>query len=318
VNCTCSANTEHGARTTPTTNPLLRDIHIVMIGDSLMRYQYLSLVYRLRYGVWFDESKWYYNLVNERTFEDPYHSHTWGEFLFHTNRILQPYEVCDCYRRVKKNWKSDVVENRYYFDHILNNSIVYVQAFGHELPLSGRLEHQVQQVTNNRTWQMGAMHQSGILSWKYNNWPDFIRSHVQHLDPQPRHIVMNAGAWKHSFGFESNHEKESHHHNLSQATIDLVRTMQDTPQYQYVWRTTTYRKDRSTHHNGLESDRIMCGLDLMLCVNVSYTRHVRQDLYWDNVHFFEPVYRVENEQMLDLLGYLPSDYEQMNASTLFE
>jgi hypothetical protein len=304
ANCTCPTYAV-AETTSSTTNPLLRDIHIAMIGDSLMRYQYLSLAYRLRYGVWFDDSKWYYNLVSENTFADPFQNNTWGAFLYHTNRILQPYEVCDCHRKVS-DWMSDVVENRYYYDPILNNSLVYVQAFGHVLPLAGRLEpHQVRTITatNNSTWQTGALQQRGALSWKYKDWSDVIRNHILHLEPQPRHIVLNAGSWRHSF-----------QHNLSKVVVKLVRIMQDTPQYQYAWRTTTYRNDRA--HRGFKGDQCMCDL-LPICVNVTFTRQVRQDLYWDRLHFYEPVYRVQNEQMLALLGYLPSGYERMNASTLF-
>ncbi len=300
---------------TTRTNPVLHDIHMVMIGDSLMRYQYLSLVYRLRHGVWFDTSKWYFNLVSETTFADPFHRHTWGAFLFHTNRILHPNEVCDCHRRPVYKME-EIVENRYYYDPILNNSIVFLLAYGHEFPVVGRLHpKKVRKIRSGSRsgWQGRALQKYGRLSWKYNDRHDVIRNHVQRLIPQPRHIVLNAGAWKHSFGYDRS--ASNHHRNLSQATFDLVRTMQDTPQYQYVWRTTTYRNNRT--NDGLESDPIMCEL-VSICVNVSYTHHVRQDLYWDKIHFLEPVYRVQNEQMLDLLGYLPSDYERMNTSDILE
>lgn len=180
---------------------VLRDIQMVLIGDSVMRYQYLSLAFRLKYGFWFDETMWYYNLVNERSFDDPYHNHTWGEFLFHTHQILQPHEVtCDCHRKPVAAMLQ-VVENRYYHDPVRNNSLEFFLAYGHTSPLSGRLlPHQVWNQTNE--WQKLAFSKFQGRVWKHHDWSDAIRHHVQLLNPQPRHIVMNAGLWSHKFGWE--------------------------------------------------------------------------------------------------------------------
>jgi hypothetical protein len=193
----------------------------------------------------------------------------------------------------------------------------------------GRLQpHQVRQIVpNNNGWsQRRALQKRGKLSWEYTDWSDVIRNHVQHLDPPPRHIVMNAGAWPHSFGYEGgshpNNETTSissnDRPNVSQATRHLVRVMQDLPQYQYVWRTTTYKSDGTRHDHGSTSDSIMCEIGSMLCVNVSFTGHVRRTLYWDKMHYEEPVYRAQNEHLLNVLGYLPSDYKRMNLSEILE
>jgi hypothetical protein len=308
-------------RTPPRTT--LRDIHIVMIGDSLMRYQYLSLAYRLRYGVWFDTFQRYYNLVNERTFQNPFHKHTWGEFLFQTNRILQPNEVCDCWRQPNTpKGQIHVIENRYYYDPVFNNSVVYLRAMGHWHPMEGRLAPaQVRKQT--RDWQMRAMNDYLNLTWQYKDWSNAIRHYVRHLRPQPRHIIMNAGFWRHKFGWvhlkksapSPNDHESKEHWILSKDTESMLQLIEKTPQYHYAWKTTTYLKDQSA--TSLENDILMCDR-ISTCFNMSFTRGVRQNLYWDNKHFYEPVYRVTNEVMLDQLGYLPKDYVRMNISEILE
>jgi hypothetical protein len=58
------------------------NINIVMVGDSLMRYQYLHLVYFLNTGRWVtdDENP---NIVNERTYE------SWINFYKVTNEGIK-------------------------------------------------------------------------------------------------------------------------------------------------------------------------------------------------------------------------------------
>jgi hypothetical protein len=295
---------------------LLRDIHIVMMGDSLMRYQYLSLAYRLRYGVWFDDSKWYYHLVNEMSFRSPFNGNTWGEFLFHTNRILQPNEFCDCRRAPMhdSNWKQSFLENRYFYDPILNNSLVYINAMGHEIPVRGRLLPNVTRSLEKDFVFQSVQDFGSSASWEYSDWADVVRHYVRKLDPQPRHIVMNAGYWPHNFGW-SNTPTFNESGQFSQETENLTKVIKENPQYQFVWKTTTY-STKGLPDNNHSSDEVMCE-QLHNCLNMSFTHKIRRDMYWDWVHFLEPAYRVINEAMLDQLGYLPVNYLPMNASVLF-
>lgn len=298
----------------------LRDIHMVMIGDSLMRYQYLSLAYRLKYGVWFDDSMWYFSLVHEQSFADPYHNNTWGAFLFHTHGILQPQEAtCDCYRKNDKRM-GQILENRYYYDARYNNSLVLLLAFGHAYDVVGRLSPEA--VWNQtKEWQTKAFREVNEVAWRYRDWSDVIRYYVRLLQPQPQHIVLNAGLWRNDFGYvkgryTSSSSSSSKPSKLSNVTLRLLQLMNETPEYQYVWRTTTFRKDRVLAT--LQSrDEVMCER-LNTCIDVSFSKRVRQDLYWDDNHFLEPFYRVVNEQMLEQLGYLPDDYVRMNLSDILE
>ncbi len=279
-----------------------------------MRYQYLSLAYRLRYGVWFDDSKWYYHLVNEKTFRGPFHTNTWGEFLFHTNRILQPNEVCDC-RRISnddKSWPMAALENRYFYDPILNNSLVFINAMGHQIPVRGRLMPNETR-TQHKDWHLSALQDfSSNATWEYADWADVVRHQIQHFVPQPRHIIMNAGHWPHKFGW-SKQQTPNEPRKLSQESESLLEVIKEYPQYQFTWKSTTYTRERK--NGNIENDHAMCDR-FPNCMNMSFTRQVQRGLYWDWVHFSEPVYRATNEAMLDLFGYLPNDYTRMNLSEI--
>ena len=74
-------------------------LRLVMLGDSVDRYQYLSLVYYLRWGQWFNTESTGESPPTFRTFL--FHEKdggSWNDYFAGTNRILLPYEACDCYR----------------------------------------------------------------------------------------------------------------------------------------------------------------------------------------------------------------------------
>ncbi len=286
---------------------VLRNIHIVMIGDSVTRYQYLSLAYRLRHGVWFHKSHWKHDLVNEQTFKSPFHDQIKAEFLFQTNNILQPMEVCDCFSGKRK---LDHVENRYFYDPVLNNSIVFLTGYGNQ-PMKGRILPE-QLRNQSDLWRMESMRKParGNL-WSYHDWAHAIVNYIRHLDPPPRHMVMNAGRSKHRFGRRKQGAKEGT--LWSDYTQSLLEAMENATGLHFVWKTTTFGVHG--HKAAFERDEVMCNL-LHACLNLSFTQHVRSDLYWDQFHFKEPVYRAANEQMLDLLGYLPKEYSRLDLAKI--
>jgi glycoprotein-N-acetylgalactosamine 3-beta-galactosyltransferase len=76
-----------------------KGLRLVMLGDSVDRYQYLSLAYFLRWGVWYGEKNEANEVPSFRSLL--FHEKdggTWNEFMAESNKILSPYESCDCYR----------------------------------------------------------------------------------------------------------------------------------------------------------------------------------------------------------------------------
>jgi hypothetical protein len=98
----------------------LQNKRIVLIGDSITRYQYLSLVYALSTGHFLNMSL-IPNPVVERSWP------SWHDFYVGTHGMLQPFEYCDCFRGTGRLIQEN--ENRYYFDNVRNISVVYLMAF---------------------------------------------------------------------------------------------------------------------------------------------------------------------------------------------
>jgi hypothetical protein len=97
---------------------------LVMIGDSITRYQYLHLVYLLEYFVWppevMGEGKFNVpgSICNEK--EAGWRG-SFNIFFKESNAGLQGHEVCDCYRT--PGW---VIENHEYYNLSLNTTVVFL------------------------------------------------------------------------------------------------------------------------------------------------------------------------------------------------
>ena len=94
---------------------------LLMIGDSLTRYQYLNLAYFLETGDWLASS----DLPNEN--EKRFTS--WNHFYQVTNERMGGHEICDCFR--SDGW--DPIEHRYFDDG--DTRVAYRQIFGRDTPI---------------------------------------------------------------------------------------------------------------------------------------------------------------------------------------
>lgn len=252
-----------------------------------------------------------------------------------------PFELCDCYRDVSTFRNSRlalkrILENRYYHDPIRNNTVVYLLAYGHKASMHGRIhnlslsflrsqrrneqkEQQQQQdqssaSTNNNTTDppSSLLGTSSAATWEFDEWHEVIQYYLAPL--RPHYVVMNAGLWPNHF-----HQDANHSILLRQALAKIgARGM---------WRTTSFGRNGTTTNTIQRADDMACQQltrtqhrphrhdrhrdrrqqvqnQQHICLNISWTRHVSTAMYWDHVHFLEPVYRKINEQMLELMGYL--------------
>jgi hypothetical protein len=322
----------------------MKNLRLVFLGDSLTRYQYLSLAYYLRFGRWFDPHIKVNNLVNAHSFHHPLHpKEDWNEFFLQSNRILHPLEVCDCLR---SHDGSVVLERRYFYDATHNNLLTYINMNGGKETSPGhgyygRLEPE--RIFGSGFFDLehlpfgldtsGGYDESSI-EWDFPTWGDVIRYHVGSLDygynakglyenGRTVHVLLNAGLHPHDFG------------NVSVAA-DIQEALAESSLHG-VWKTTTYplpdlieyqallkfswqssssssgQKDRAPYTR--HTDREMCAM-IGSCFNVSWTALLRPEFYFDDLHFLEPVYRVLNEEYLAQLNLLPKGYEKMDRSTI--
>lgn len=289
--------------------PRPRNLRLIFIGDSVTRYQYLSLAYFLRYGRWFDPDIQLNDLVNSHSFHHPFHPfEDWNEFFLQTNRILYPLETCDCTRDQHVS-----VERRYFKDTALNNILVYLNINGNETNEGhghfGRLEGGLvfREFEAGLPFGVGKINFDDI-AWEFDRWSGIIRHHISDMQLQPALVVLNAGLHSHDF------------RDVEKAQ-QLQQSLRDSGM-KSVWKTTTYRKSelRKDAISGAtlrKTDERMCRL-LDACFNISWTVDLHPDLYFDELHFREPVYRILNEVLLEQAGLLPKGYELLDRSHLLD
>lgn len=119
--------------------------HIVFVGDSTVRFQYLELVYFLHFGHWIPE--WAKGVLG-----NPLDEETWGdwrEYLIHSCNLFAPSERCDVFRYWgapgQPHWRlsGTAGESRFYHNPRLNICVTFIMVWdvaqGH-LPMGFRAE----------------------------------------------------------------------------------------------------------------------------------------------------------------------------------
>ena len=254
-----------------------QNVHLVLIGDSLTRYQYLSLAHFFRYGEWYDsalDASSY--LVNEHTFE------SWDEFYLHTSMHLSPLEQCDCHR--SEEWDAGTIyENRYFYDHARNNSVVYLQKFGN-IPFQSH-------------WQPGSNvnmphpPRNGVLLDKEQDivgppvftggWVEILSDFVPKLEPKPTHIVLNSGLWGPG-GFDKKEQM-----------ADVLTTLQQNGM-KGIYKTTTRKSAKELEWY----EKYLCR-HMTACLDMTFTSDIEAEPTWDKNHFYHRTYEKANKMLLN-------------------
>jgi hypothetical protein len=288
-------------------------ISMLFIGDSLTRFQYISLVYFLRHGIWIDAPATIPHLVRPGDYlvAGEFRSH-WSPWYEASMDLFAPYENCDCYREPNSTDANSryTCENRYYHDPVRNNTVTYLQALGNAHPMRGHW--QAKQAIPQLVEYHQTMNESAIgdtvgpmlnrvpYRWQ-GTWIDAIRGHVTDLAPAV--LIMNAGRWRHPF--------------LKAPFRDaIVDALQDAGIPRVIWKTTT--ADRGGKYTSAFNDTDVAMCHLLECMDTTWTVDVPPTLYVDWCHFLEPVYRLLNEQLLQQLGIaIPTGVSSVtNASSI--
>lgn len=95
------------------------------------------------------------------------------------------------------------------------------------------------------------------------------------------------------------------------------------PGVRLIWKTTSYilteknypTLDKRGGKNYFEVDSSMCAIAGVGCLNISWTKHLPKEVYWDNVHFHSQIYSWMNRQLLHDLTQESLDlYELFKAN----
>lgn len=255
---------------------VLGNKHLVMIGDSLSRYQYISLAYMLTHRNILSPDM-HPSIVNEHTWKN------WNEYYIHSNGILGPYEVCDCDR--DENMATDnIFENRFYRDQVRNISVSFFCYMGR--PTSTNQGRLFLDDINSLTGFQGLVHNSSN-KWIYRDLPSFVNNIVVKLKPKPDFVVLNYGRWQH--GIRKEHRRS------------MLSTLKGN-NVSFVWKTTSYGFQPEKGDLYSETSRYV--QDQQVIMNTSWTKGIDKSFFWDIRHFNEPVYSVLNYQLCEVLSGL--------------
>ena len=257
--------------------------HIVFMGDSLTRYQWVALAASFHEGVELSNAE-FPSLVKEREWRH------WMPYYNGSTERLKPNCRCDCHRSFARPIGSKTVENRYYwlpgrlnlsFFQILDPSSV----FGHWTPTA----------PFNNEQHRAQVHNDFAPLWRMA-WPDVIRNVVAKLQPPPTVIVLNMGMW----GAPK---------NASMFADVKHAAKQVTPRV--LWKTTT-RMRRSGSTKWMRTDLAARRTFDEVFDAARLTRHLTDRDYWDPRHFLPHVYNHLNAALLRQLYGPPVRCEEFN------
>jgi len=186
-----SSQVDHNVTTTQSpgrtnsSNSVPSNLHIAFMGDSVTRFQYVSLVHYLHTHQWVQETDRPNILSNKGL-------HHWLDFYNVSSSLVQ--DKCDCHRGPGKINLDRSFENRYYSDTANNNHVAFIrkmgraETHGHWDPSTAfSIERAATDIQTNS---------SMMYQWQHASWADSIRQHVAKLSPKPDYLVFNAGLWK--------------------------------------------------------------------------------------------------------------------------
>lgn len=257
----------------------LSNYHLVFIGDSLTRYQYLSMAYAIRHRQLLNPLSMP-NLVEQKTFS------TWDMFFETSNALLSPLEVCDCQKRIGDDLTT-WYENRYFYDPEFNITISYFGLFGNIM--QGHLWANEEKETALVSGYPNIT--TTPPKWHYetsSNVDEFFVKVLANVKPKPDAVVFNYGKWHITIP------------EVSMATMMLnVFNIVDL----FIWKSTTVNAWETG--KGFEyaygEDEKFRAYDAVTIMNTNWTADVNMTFRSDGDHFKEPVYSVLNYQLLDIL-----------------
>lgn len=255
-----------------------KKLRVVFVGDSLTRFNYLSLAYYFKYNEWAPPGIRLLEKVKDTS------PNQWNDWLQYTNDVLKP-ETCDCYRHWSNgfNWKKHV-ENRY-FQPSPDVFLAFLTKFG-QYPFHGHWNpHQIfQRKSMNMTLRP--------FRWSFDCWNDLIDQYIIKLKPD--YMVFNQGHWKY-------HDLKSH------TVLQSIQTSLQNAGIVGIYRTTTFRRDEDNfwkyrNEPTRKHDFKVC--EYFPCLNVSWTAETPPEEYVDDVHFAANINNQMAQQLMEFLDHL--------------
>jgi hypothetical protein len=290
----------------PAPSNIPKHLRIMLIGDSITRFSYLSLAYFLKHGEWEEpfpkEEKDGVVKMPRMAARNSFHS--WKDLIHKTTDILAPYDFCDCYP-----YKTHVYEARYFYDPQLDNFLVYIPKFGefrargHYAPESFPNVHPM----NNRTTFTSSPRAKTVnfttegLNLNPNDWkqwkidwsgvPDYIMRFPPYF--RPTHLLFNSGLWDNDKEMRDPIHREA-----------IVRGLKSISNLTKIYRTTNFGRGPGPpafYNVTLRPHEEYICQHVDHCFDMRWSRNIPYSYWRDQLHFLEPIYRWVNEDLLMLV-----------------
>ena len=117
------------------------------------------------------------------------------------------------------------------------------------------------------------------------------------LEPRPTIIIFNTGI---HLMYCRNHRCGFDNPQLIRSVVDAA--LKTTPHF--IYRTTTFGlhdKNQTSLRHSDNMDTTVCNFRDVVCLNVSWTRCLPDDIYWDEWHFYAEPYNRMIRQLFDII-----------------
>lgn len=260
-----------------------KPLRITFIGDSILRYQYLSFVYAIHYKTPHPPNF----IVREKLFDN------WTEFYENTTYIFGSAMVCDCYR---EDDYLNTRENRYYTSPDGTLKITYLQKFGDHTTRGFEIDKAQE--------NFNTLHSTNY--WEDHLWEDLLLHRIKHTDI----LIMSAG--HHGCDILLDHIEKVFRRALKVANI--VIWQQITPPRWEITGSNVNTRDIDVvvrDHICTTSKRNMRRREhLSWCTYIPFpfTSLAPTD-YWDGIHFSQTsIYAALSHAALTMAGVCPSHH----------
>lgn len=297
-----------------TSRRMLQGRHILLMGDSVTRYMYLSLAHYLTHGHWPDPI---INSGEQNVCWEGTHS-SWPTFYEYTNAKLNvgnSTEFCDCYRSgISSEYPYNVSENRFFAIADEDIRLSYVQFFTPTLQVHGHFTDPASSNDENERIFSAA----GDYAYE-TNLSTFYSEILPNWKHVPDTVILNSGLWE---GLWPNvADPDDYYADVLRATESGTESSGRT---KYVWRTTTAsRFIRSNIADTADSFMLKNGANAgwkILDID-RVTQQLKSDFFTLNFFLYEQNKSQENIELmnfpfLDGVHYQPFVYELLNKLLL--
>eukprot|EP00981_Chlorochromonas_danica_P013774 scaffold6852_cov215-Ochromonas_danica.AAC.11 len=258
----------------------LRNKRISFIGDSLTRYQYLSLAWFLSSGQWLEDPG-LPSLIREKEFG------SWDGFLHSTNKRMGCHEIIDAYRH--DSIFHSCRENRYFHHYGLNLTITLNSFFPPFPMLLSR------DLPTTKEFSANCMGETHLLSFNPEANQSYVDAHdfITHkLVPfQPDYLIFNHGFW-------------SPHLVAQPSYLPRLQELVSKATKCAIWKATTTELNRGAQVEDDEFRQRLSSSGFLLFDTFALTKHLvnTKEAYFDRYHFVHlSIYRELNIALLQFL-----------------